>query len=271
MIYYFQALRDRHAITNDMEDPQLSSYPLKVATLHYAEEKYDQPNHGLYVDALNILRKIDDHQNGHSTLRSFTIANEPIFKEHDKSHLQVRRLAAPLRDIESEILIVGLINTLLLCVPLTVTLMVLIYGATKSPLDLLMNLIMKIAGMSIFYICVIVWLSCQKCCGKESVGLQYKSKILYKSTTWPLYLHSILFLLNILQPIALLFTGSDSGSWCELSIMLCFVIGVLVPTRCRLIKCRWQWIFMGSICRKTTSRKRLNRYVNQHVKIHVKQ
>ena len=93
-----------------MEDPQLSSYPLKVVTLHYAKEKYDEPKHGLFVDVLNILRKIDDHKDGHSTLRSFTIANEPIFKEHDKSHLQVRRLAAPLRDIESEIFTVGLIQ-----------------------------------------------------------------------------------------------------------------------------------------------------------------
>ena len=253
-----------------MEDPQLSSYPLKVATLHYAEEKYGQQNHGLYVDALKILRKIDDHKDGHSTLRSFTITNEPIFKEHDKSHLQVRRLAAPLRDIESEIFTVGLIQTMLLFLPLTVTLLTLIYGDSQSLLYFFM-ILLKIAGMSIFYICVILWLSCQKCCGKETIGLQYKSKILYKSTTWPLYLHSILFLLNILQPIVLVLTGFDSVSWCELGIMLCFIIGVLVATRCRLIKCRWQWIFMGSICRKTASRKRLNRYVNQHVNIHVKQ
>ena len=247
-----------------MEDPQLSSYPLKVATLHYAEEKNDQQNHGLYVDALKILRTIDDHQNGHSTLRSFTIANEPMFKEQDKSHLQVRRLAAPLRDIESEIFTVGLINTLLLCVPLTVTLLNLIYGNSQSLIYLLLILMLKLTVMPIFYICVVLWLSCKKCCGKESVGIQYKSKILYKSTTWPLYLHSVLFLLDILWPIVFLFTPFDI-SWCELSIMLCFVIGVLVATRCRLIKCRWQWIFMGSICRKTASRKRLNRFFNQLV------
>ena len=263
-----------------MEDPQLSSYPLKVATLHYAKEKYDQRKHGLFVDALNILRKIDDHKDGHSTLRSFTIANEPIFKEHDKSHLQVRRLAAPLRDIQSEIFTVGLIQTMLLCVPLTVTLFLLIYRyATKLNEDYQIVFVriafnLKVYVMSIFHSSVILWLSYEKFCGKETIGLQYKAKILYKSTTWPLYLHSVFFVLNILYVVmSILGFEINTVSWCELSMMLCFVIGVLVATRCRLIKCRWQWIYLGTICKKTSSKSRLNRYmyVNQHVKLHVKE
>ena len=270
-----------------MEDPQLSSYPLKVATLHYAKEKYDQPNHGLFVDALNILRKIDDHKDGHGTLRSFTIANEPIFKEHDKSHLQVRRLAAPLRDIESEIFTVGLIQTMLLCVPVTCTLLLLIYW-TKLNIHksisfefVIVAIILKAYVVSTFHFCVILWLSCEKMCGKESIGLQYKAKILYKSTTWPLYLHSVFFMLNILYVVMLLLQvlpvtrfekkRINAVELCELSIILCFVIGVLVATKCRLIKCRWQWIFMGTICKETASKSRLNRYVNPHVKLHVKQ
>ena len=265
-----------------MEDPQLSSYPLKVATLHYSKEKFDQPKHGLFVDALNILRKIDDHKDGHSTLRSFTIANEPIFKEHDKSHLQVRRLAAPLRDIESEIFTVGLIQTMLLFVPLTVTLLLLIY-TTKLNQNTVRAFrsnafILKAYVLSTFHFCVILWLSCEKICGKETIGLQYKSKILYKSTTWPLYLHSVFFVLNILYVVMLqiqviprfAIKRINVVAMCELSIMLCFVIGVLVATKYRLIKCRWQWIFLGTICKKTASKSRLNRYFNQHVKLHVK-
>ena len=242
------------------------------------------------MDALNILRKIDDHKDGHSTLRSFTIANEPMFKEHDKSHLQVRRLAAPLRDIELEIFTVGLIQTMLLCVPLTVTLLILI---NTNQLDEnnenedngfvfeLITFILKAYVVSTFHFCVILWLSCEKICRKETIGLQYKSKILYKSTTWPLYLHSVLFMLNILYEVMLLkqvlsetefeIKHIKDVTWCELSIMLCFGIGVLVATKCRLIKCRWQWIFLGTICKKAASKSRLNRYVNQHVKLHAKQ
>ena len=265
-----------------MEDPQLSSYPLKVATLHYAKEKYDQPKHGLFVDALNIFRKIDDHKDGHSTLRSFTIANEPIFKEHDKSHLQVRRLAAPLRDIESEIFTVGLIQTILLCVPVTVTLFVLILWTKFWTINTYIGshfgditFILKAYVESTFLFCVILWLSCEKICGKEPIGLQYKAKILYKSTTWPLYLHSIFFVLNLLYVVMLLSLNEpehekiNASALGELSIMLFFVIGVLVATKCRLIKFRWQWIFLGTDSKKTSSRNRLNRYANQHVNQHV--
>ena len=220
-----------------MEDPQLSSYPLKVATLHYAKEKNNEQNQGhvLFVDSLNILKIIDDNQDGHSTLRSFTIANEPIFKENDKSHLQVRRLAAPLRDIESEILIVGLIQTMLLFVPIVGNLLEITNVIELSGKFLSGPFIVII----VFHLSVILWLLCSKFIVKESVGLAYKRKILYQSHIWPLYLHSVFFVLQIITKVV---------SWWEILICLCFLSGVVVTTRFRMIY-RWQWIFLGPISR----------------------
>ena len=205
------------------------------------------------MDSLNILKIIDDNQDGHSTLRSFTIANEPIFKENDKSHLQVRRLAAPLRDIESEILIVGLIQTMLLFVPIVGNLLEITNVIELSGKFLSGPFIV----MLVFHLSVILWLLCSKFIVKESVGLAYKRKILYQSHIWPLYLHSVFFVLHILK-LTILFVDFHKllpkhfSSW-DIFISFCFLSGVVVTTRFRMIY-RWQWIFLGPISRTLSVR-----------------
>ena len=195
------------------------------------------------MDSLNILKIIDDNQDGHSTLRSFTIANEPIFKKNDKSHLQVRRLAAPLRDIESEILIVGLIQTMLLFVPFVSNLLEITNVIDRSRKFLSGPFIV----MLVFYLSVILWLLCSKFIVKKSVGLEYKRKILYQSHIWPLYLHSGFFVLHILKLIIPILEFQ------KIIICLCFLSGVAVTTRFRM-KYRWQWIFLGPMSRTPSVR-----------------
>ena len=248
-------LRDELDITNDMEDPQLSSDPLKIAMMTYAKELNMVSNIeqlGIYQIVLAICEKVDYTQEDRR-LTSFMMKDEHLFKDNDTSHLEARRIAIYLKEIESKVFWHGLWHTVFFIFTSGCFSLGGIVGGMKLPpvhskkrVQEVISLSTLLITLALINIVSIVWITATKCCIKDMVGLRRKQNLLYRFCWFPLFLHS-LSIANLVVNVLEAESGDTAPPLFVATIVLLLVyvmVFLAFVSFGNLKKHRWEWIFI---------------------------